>query len=773
MKLKIKYQMLKLYIYIILIILLQSCTGLKYVPKGESLYTGAKINVNAIHNSRDQKKAVSEIKNLISPKPNRKVLGSRPFLWIWYIAGTPKKEKGFRYMLKNRIGEPPVYMSMSDPTLASKAIDAKLYNMGFFTSYSQYEIHEDKNQKKTSVTYQLFIAEPYRYEDIIFPKDSDILSKEIRSTQKRSLLKKNDRYSLEVLKQERNRIDDRLKQRGFYYFNADYILFKIDTGSGTLKVQLKVTIKPETPEQSKQVYRIAEVNVYPDYNPGRDSLSGTLRVIDSVNYFAETSYIRPEPVLRSIFLKNNTVYNRRKYILTLNHLNGLGVFKFVNIHIAGRDTIRGWLSADIFLSPLPQKSISVEMQGVSKSNNFIGPALNFSLRNRNAFRGAELLIYNLRGSFETQLNGVYKGKFTYEINPRIELYIPGLHVPFKVKINSNYAPKTKYIIDYSYLSRVGYFDLNSLKFTYGYKWKQSLVTDHDLSVISINYFKIINASQNFNKLINSNIALKRRFEEQLIAGMAYSFFYNEQVKQRIQNPVYFNGNIELAGNAIALYKKIFPGETNNNNGSLKLFGITFAQFVRLDIDVRKYYKLTEKTKLAGRFIAGWGLPYGNAHTMPYIKQFFSGGAYSIRGFQAYSIGPGSFSPPDSLKRIFFLQQGGEIKLEANVEYRFPIISIFKGALFADAGNVWLNKNTVEIPNSAFALKTFLSQVAVGIGTGLRIDLNFFVLRLDLGIPARKPWLPEKQRWVINNFKLEDSKWRGENLMFNIAFGYPF
>ncbi len=765
--------MLKLYINIILIILLQSCTGLKYVPKGEILYTGAKIKVYSQHKSKDQKMAIAEIKDLIRPKPNRKVLGSRPFLWVWYIAGTPRKEKGFRHMLKNKIGEPPVYMSLTDPALVSKAIDAKFYNMGFFTSYSQFEINKDKNEKKTSITYSLFIAEPYRYEDIIFPKDSDLLSKEIRLTQKRSLLKKNDIYSLEVLKQERNRIDDRLKQRGFYYFNADYILFKIDTGSGNLKIQLSVTVKTDIPDRSAQAYRIADVNVYPDYNLGRDSMSGTLSVIDSVNYFDETSYIRPETVIHSIYIKNNTVYNRRKYILTLNRLNSLGVFKFVNIKLNDKDTIPGWFTANILLTPLPRKSISVEMQGVSKSNNFIGPALNFSLRNRNAFRGAELLIYNLRGSFETQLNGVYKGKFTYEINPRIELYIPRLHIPFKVKINTNYAPRTKYIIDYSYLSRVGYFDLNSLKFTFGYKWKQSHVIDHDLSLISINYFKIINASQNFNDLINSNIALKRRFEEQLIAGLAYSFFYNEQLKRHAKNPVYFNGNLELAGNTIALYKKVISGEPNPINSPLKLFGITFAQFVRLDFDVRKYYKLTEKTKLATRFIAGWGKPYGNASTMPYIKQFFSGGAYSIRGFQAYSLGPGSYAPPDSLKRIFFLQQGGEIKLEANAEYRFPIIGVFKGALFADVGNVWLNKSTVEIPNSAFHMKTFLSQLAVGIGTGLRIDLNFFVLRLDLGIPARKPWLPEKQRWVLNQFNMADSKWRSENLIFNIAFGYPF
>jgi outer membrane protein insertion porin family len=764
---------------IVAFLLLSGCTALKYVPQEEQLYTGATVKIKAQNNVTAQKEALSATKDVVRPKPNRKIFKSRPYLWLYYVTGPLKKEKGFKYWLKIKIGEPPVYMSLVDPGLVSKAMDAQLYNKGFFDSYSQYEIEEHSNGKTVAIHYLISLAEPYKYNDIIFPKDSSSkdsssLEKAIAKTEARSLLKKGERYDLDILLQERIRIEERLQRNGFYYFNADDILFRMDTSLGTRELKMYISIKEETSEKSKQVYRIAEVNVYPDYRLGNDTISKRKEVIDSVNFFNGTNYIRPEPVLRSVFIKNGALYDRRKHNLTLNRLNALGVFKFVNVRITDKDTIEtGWLSANIFLTPLPKKSLGLELQGVSKSNNFIGPGINLSLRNRNAFKGAELMIYNISASFETQFNGQYKGQFTREINPRIELYVPRFMLPFHIPANSNYVPRTKYMLDYSYLSRVGYFNLNSLKYTFGYKWKTRLTTDQELTLLSINYTNLYKTSASFEELINSNVLIKRKFEEQFIAGIGYSFFYNQQVLKKKRNQIYFNGNIESAGNLLSLYKKIVANEEPSADNPSSLLGIYYAQFIRLDIDVRDYFNLGPKKLIATRFIAGWGFPYGNSISMPYIKQFFSGGAYSVRGFSAYSLGPGSYIPPDSLQNIYFLQQGGEIKLEGNIEYRFPIVGVLRGALFADAGNVWLNKNTPGIPNGAFKWNGFIKDIAVGLGFGLRVDLNFFVLRLDLGVPARKPWLPYGDRWVFHEINFSDKEWRSENFVFNLAFGYPF
>ncbi len=752
---------------------LSACTGLKYVPAEERLYTGAEvetIQTSDVKGKHEVKKAARELRK---PKPNSRFLFSRPGLWFWYVTGDAKK--GFKGWVKRKLGQPPVYMSDVDPGFVSRAMDARIFNMGFFTSYTQYQVNEGKNQKTASVTYSIFLNQPFLISDITYPSDSGRLEKAIASTAKESLLKKGDRYDLDKLVSERVRIDKYLKDNGFYYFNPGNLLFRADTLTNLHFVKVQLTVKEDIPDQARNVYKLSEVNVFTEYKPGQDPvLASTRKVIDSIAYYRASHYIRIKPIKRSLFVKPGQVYSRTNHNLTLSRLNGLGVFKFVNLRFSESDSLnKDKLKADIFLSPLPKKSLSLELQGVSKSNNFLGPGLTLSLRNRNAMRGAELIIYNLRGSFETQLNGQYKGQFTYEINPRVELYVPRFLSPIKLRANKMYVPRTKFIVDYSYLKRVGYFNLNSVKFNFGYKWKETLSKDHDLSLININYFKIYNPSDNFTEMISRNNILRRRFEEQFIAGTAYSFFYNEQVKPEKKNQIYFNGNAELAGNTLSFMKKIFAGVSPDPENGSTILGIRYAQYARFDIDFRNYYHLTPNTMLAGRFIAGIGIPYGNSSTMPYIKQFFSGGAYSVRGFRAFSVGPGSFMPADSVKQIFFLQQGGEIKLEANLEYRFGITKFLKGAFFTDAGNTWLNGPNSEIPGGEFRSDRFMRELAVGVGTGLRVDLSVFVIRFDLGIPIRKPWLPDGERWVVDKIDFSDGKWRGENLVFNIAFGYPF
>lgn len=764
--------------YIILIstaALFTGCTALKYVPEGERLYTGADVKIVSGNKVRDHKTAKSEAKKIASiRKPNSKILFSRPGLWVYYIAGTPKKEKGFRYWLKNKVGQEPVYMSSVDVPMVSKAIDAGIYNRGFFTSYNRYEVREANEGKTASAHYDLFLQEPYTLGEIVLPADTGRLFQIIKRIQAKSLLKTGNRYELESLRKERARIDDALKERGYYYFNGDYILFRADTSISDHKIRLYLTIKKNIPQQALQPYRIGEVSVYPDYDPLLESREGvTKQVIDSVDYYDKTAYIRPEPVVSSVFLRSDDYYARRKHNLTLQRLNGLGVFKFVNLTITADSSATNRLNTDIYLIPLPKKSIGVDIQGVSKSNNFIGPGLSFSHRNRNAFRGAELLILNLRTSFETQLNGPYSGQYTYEVSPRVELYFPRFIAPFNLNASNVFVPKTKFIFDYSYMKRVNYFDMNSFRFNFGYKWKESRTREHDLSLLDVQYFNISNTSQMFSDLLAGNVLLQRRFEKQYIAGISYSYTYNEQALSFKRNQLYFNGNVNLAGNLLASYNKLINGTTPEPGKPVEIAGIPFAQFARADIDLRDYVNLSEGSVFASRFIAGWGLPYGNSSAMPYVKRFFSGGAYSVRGFPAFSIGPGAYHPPDSLKNVFFLQQGGEIKLELNAEYRFTIAGPLRAAFFADAGNTWLNRSDENVPGGEFKTNRFMSEVAVGAGTGLRVDLSFFVIRVDLGVPLRKPWYPEGQRWVINQFDLSSPQWRRENLVVNLAFGYPF
>jgi outer membrane protein insertion porin family len=759
--------------FFIIMLGLTGCTALHYVPENEKLYRGSTVKVISNDKVTDRRKAVKEVNSLIRPKRNTTILGMRPRLWIYYAMGNSKKQKGIKSWIKKKLGEPPVYMSEVDAPLVSQAIDAKLYNMGFFNSYNSYQVVADSNKKTAGVTYTLFLSEPFMIDSIFYPQGKDDLSRNIRSSGKRrSLLKPGKRYDLDNLKNERARIEDYLKRHGFYYFNQQHILFVSDTAGKKNRVSITVTYKNETPYKARLIYRIGDVNIYPDYRTPKDSTNAEKTVIDSLNFFGHADYLKPKVIRRSILLRQGHIYDSRQQKRSLTRLSDLGVFKFTNLRIAEKDTVEGFLSVKIFLTPMPKRSLNFELQAVSKSNNFMGPGVVASVKNRNAFKGAELLITSVRGSFETQFSGQYKGKFTYEINPQIELYTPGFLAPFKIKSKSHYIPRTKFVLNYSYLSRVGYFDISSFKFATGYKWKQSGRLSHDLSVLNINYFRLLNTTTLFEEMMQKNLFLKRRFEEQYIVGSSYSFLYNEQVRVNKKNQFYLNVNAETAGNMLALFKRIADGVKVNSNDPSKILGVKFAQFIRLDFDARDYYHILNSV-VASRIMAGWGLPYGNSSSMPYIKQYFSGGAYSLRGFQAYSVGPGTYRPPDSLRNTFFLQQGGEIKLEANLEYRFPVISVLKAALFTDIGNTWLNRKSEGTPGAQFNARTFYKELCMDVGTGIRVDLDIFVIRLDIGIPVRKAWLPEKDRWSWDEVDFSNKSWRKENLIFNIAFGYPF
>jgi outer membrane protein insertion porin family len=751
------------------LVLLSSCSALRLVPSNEKLFTGAEIELTQHKGERYARKAKREAKDITRPVPNSSFLGVRSSVWWFYK--TEKYSKGLMFWLHRKLGDEPVYQSKVDPDLVCKAIDAKLYNLGYFNTYTTYEWEEDSSSAK--IIYSITLDAPYLIKGVLYNLIDDTLGKTIRSISEASLIKPGHQYNLDDLRDERNRIDYQLKDLGYYYFNAEYLLFKVDTSNGNRTATIKVELKQETPASARSMYTIEAVNVYADYMLGKPN-TAPKRIIDSVNYYSSRDYIRPAPILESVFLHNGKTYSRKDHNLTLNRLSNMGVYKFVAVNIERTDSnpTSHALRANVLLTPLPQKSISPEIQIVSKSNNFVGPNFSLSYRNRNVFKGAELLVLNLRTAFESQLNG--KRQFTYEVNPNIELYIPRFILPFEVRATSLYVPRTKFTLDLNYLSRVRYYDVNSAKFAFGYKWKQRLSIDHDLSVVNINFFDIFNQSPEFLALLKSNPTLAQRYEKQFIAGIAYSFFYNQQVYPTIRSPFYVNVNLDLAGNTLSAIHSL-GGTSTGASGANEVFGVTYAQFVRADIDGRKFYKIgkNNKASVASRLFAGWGYPYGNASTIPYIKQYFSGGAYSLRGFPVYSVGPGTYNPPDSLKGLYFVQQGGEIKLEGNIEYRYTIAGILKGAFFADAGNTWLNNIHPDIPGGKFRPQYLIRELAVDMGTGLRLDLAYFVLRLDLGVPVRKPWLPEGSRWVFNEFALGDKTWRRNNMVFNLAFGCPF
>jgi len=752
-------------------LLLVACSGTRNLPKGEKLYTGAEIKLESI--DKLNKKFIKTTAQLaVRPVPNKVYLGFRPKLWLYNAAGEDPKTKLGKWLKKR--GEPPVLMSSVKPGVTRAIIDARLFNIGIFKSYTESEIIEKKRTGK--LIYTSHVHKPYLVKELVYAIADDSLSRLILTGKDKSLIKPGDDYNLDILKSERIRIDAILKNNGYFYFNPDYLLFKADTSNLNHDVAFKLTLKDSIPKNATTVFRINNVYINQNYslNEGRKNTTKDTVTVQNIVFLGkeERMTIRPKVLSKSIYLRKNEIFSRQNHIITLNRLMSMGNFKLVQINFSESNASGpGLLDVNILMTPLSKHTFRAEVDLVSKSNNYTGPRMNLSILNRNAFNGAELLNLNLAGSFEAQLSGKEKNLYSYSYNPQLELTFPRFLVPFNIKrTNSLYVPKTRLLLSYNYLKRVNYFDMRTFQFVYGFKWKQNIQTEHELNPIDVSYTTIGNKSTEFTDLLASNPFLKKSYEEQFIAGGSYSFTYNEQMMTGKKIQYYFHLTSELAGTTFYL-AKIIGGEKISAENPSKVAGSIFSQYSKLSVDGRVYYNLKDNSKLALRVFAGVAKPFGNSLILPYTKQFFSGGPNSIRAFQINSVGPGTFY--QNTDQIGFLQLGGDLKLETNAEYRFSIYRFFKGALFVDAGNVWLLKSNPANTGSPFMFSKFMDQIAVGTGLGIRVDVSFFILRFDLAMPLRKPWLEENHRWVSNQIDFGSSAWRRENLVLNVAIGYPF
>jgi len=755
----------------IFILLLAACTGTSRLPKGEKLYTGAEIKLESAEQI-DKKYINATAKLAVRPAPNKSYLGNRPKLWFYNLAGENPNTKLGKWLKK--MGEPPVLMSSVKPGVTRAIIDSKLFNIGIFKSFTESKTVEKKNTAK--VIYTSHVHKPYRIKDLIFAISDDSLSRLILRGKDKSLIKPGDDYNLDMLKNERMRIDAILKNNGYFYFNPDYLLFKADTSNVTHDVTFKLTLKDSIADNALTVFRINNVYINQNYSLNErriDSTRDTLIYKDMVFLGKEARMaIRPNELSKSIYLRKNEIFSRQNHIITLTRLMSMGNFKLVQIGFSENHTSgKGLMDVSILMTPMPKHTFRAEIDMVSKSNNYTGPRMNLSVLNRNAFGGAELFNMNLAGSFEAQLSGAEKNFYSFSYNPQLELTFPRFVLPFKIRqSNSIYVPSTHLLLSYNYLKRVNYFDMNTFRFVYGFKWKENIRKEHELNPIDVSFTKVANQSAVFNALLKANPFLEKSYQEQFIAGGNYSFTYSEQMMTGKKTQYYFRLNSELAGTSFYVAKSIFGEKVSASNPS-KVIGSIFSQYSKLSVDGRAYLNFKDKNKLAMRVFAGVAKPFGNSSVLPYSKQFFSGGPNSIRSFQINSVGPGTYNQKTDTLGI--LQLGGDIKLETNIEYRFNIYSYFKGAIFVDAGNVWLQKSNPSRLGSPFQFSKFMNQMAVGTGFGLRVDVSFFILRFDLAFPLRKPWLEENNRWVANSIDFTSSAWRKDNLVLNVAIGYPF
>lgn len=753
-----------IYILALFGFLASSCSNTKYLPQGEKLYIGAKVKVEDDSLHRKERKMLEEnLQSLVRPKPNSSILGLRPKLFIYNLAGEPKKEKGFRYWLRNKLGEPPVLASKVNVQYNIDLLQNRVENLGFFRAVTE----GDTVSKGKRVTAK-YVSKPgpqYKIRKVVFPQDSSEIAKVIRENIAKSLLIVGEPYNLDLIKGERERLDARLKENGFYYFSPDYIIAKVDSTIKTHQVDILLQVKTQTPKKAKEVYFINDIYIYPSYSANRMSLSRGRNNVTEYKGFKvveRTTTIKPQVFERTMFFEPGDKYNRTDHNLSLNRLVSLGTFKFVKNQFQETDSISNKLDVYYYLTPNKKKSIRVELLGKTNSANYRGTELNVNWLNRNLLKGAEQLTISAFGGFEVQVAGKDKGYNVYRYGVDGKLIFPRFIAPFKLNSSSAFIPKTQVTLGYESQRRIKLYTLETFKGSFGYLWKENIYKEHELKVTEITYVNSSNVTQEYLERVNNIPSLKRVIEKQLIFGPSYSFTFTNTSLVNKTNTFYYKGGLDLSATIVGLFSR---------KDSAAIFGVPYSEYVKIEQDLRYYRRLNAKNRWANRLYIGYGLPYGNSRELPYIKQFFSGGTNSIRAFRARSIGPGSFRAPDDANS-FVPDYSGDIKLELNSEIRSKLFSIVEGAVFVDAGNIWLKNNNKDMPGAKFT-KEFLSEMAVGAGVGLRFDLSFLILRGDLATPLRKPYLPKGERWVIDQIDFGSKAWRRDNLVFNLAIGYPF
>lgn len=764
--------MAKAYSYILLVgmlaLLSASCNVQKYIPERQRLYTGAELELENPKAIKRKGIMLSELDDKTQPKPNRKFFGLfYTRLWFYFKTKEPKKERGLRRYLKYRVGEAPVYYTEASADKSTKIMEKHLKDNGYFGSIVRFEPSFKKY--KASVTYYIASNGQYRYGNISMPKDSSLVSRIMQENLSDLDIKSGDAYNVDDITAERDKYAGMVREKGYYDFSSDYIYFYVDTTVGNMTTDIYFNVKQLPDSISHKKYYIRNVTVYPAFSlDDSTSTQADTTLLGGYTFIEHERFVKPRALKRTLLFKPGAHYSQRRYQYSLNHLLDLGTYKFVNVKYdrTGTDS----LDVSVYLTPGLTQDIVTELNASTATSNFIGSTFSFAYNNRNIFKGAEEFNISATAGIETQI-GAKDQSFinTLELNLVAELRLPRLLVPFRFKSSRRYIPHTKISIRNDYLQRVNFFTLNSFGFNYGYNWRSNTRLQHDYTMLGVNRIKTYRTSDEFELLLNSNPALRSAYSDVFIINAMYVLtFSNQRTDKPYRNYMYLSGGIDLAGNIpYGIAKLANP----DRESAYDIGGLPFAQYVKGDLDTRYYVIINKKTSWVSRLIAGMVVPYGNSEIAPYTKQFFAGGASDMRGFRYRTVGPGGYDGAND-NNSTFPDRTGDIKLELNTELRYTISGFFKGALFADVGNVWLLREDPLRPKGNIS-SDFLSEMAISVGHGFRLDFNFFVIRLDVAVPIRKPQFTKSDRWAFDEMQWKSSDWRKENLIWNIAIGYPF
>ncbi|MFC2152114.1 BamA/TamA family outer membrane protein [Bacteroidota bacterium] len=757
-------------------ILFSSCSPVKYVPDDQYLLDRYRVKI------KEGKVKKEDVKKYVRQKPNKRILGLRFHLWLYNLS-RKDKDKGLSNWFKT-IGEEPV---IYDEYLVKKSVDllkSYLDNKGYYNSIVKDTIQ--LKRKRARILYKVEVNEPYKIKSIQYTCNDTAIAPQVLPDTIYSLINNGDNFDLDLLQDERQRIETSLKNKGYYNFNKEFIHFQADSIAKTNEVDLVLNIgdfqkrgsNNTIVKTSHKKYIIHKVCVFTNFDQ-KEALS------QGNNYYSDldTTYVdgmffiskgidklSKRVILQSNFMQEGEFYSLSNANKTYKHLNSLRLFKIINIQYNILDSLAndslniGYLNCDIKLTKYFLQSYTVELQGTNSYGN-IGVGGNFLYQHRSLFGGAEITDFRINGAIETiDEQNIAGNYYTTEIGGNVTVSIPKFILPiFKgERFSKKYSPKTQISVGYNFQDRIDYRRAIA-NMSYGYIWDGNKYLKHSIKLLELNAVDLPYATQDFKNYIDSTY-LKSSYDNHLVSVTNYSLVFNNQDIKKIKDFYFLRLNTEISGNILSGISEL-TNASKDENGSYMVFGIPFSQYAKFDIDLRYYDVIDNSNTLAYRLFGGIGIPYGNSQSLPFEKMYFSGGANSIRAWNVRDLGPGSYS---GTSRTRFPNQTGDIKLEANIEYRFKMFWVLEGALFVDAGNVW-NLTSDEFEGGLFRKDEFYKEFALGSGFGTRFDFSFVIFRLDLGIKLRDPAMPDGDRWILGNRSLT---WK-EDFTINIGIGYPF
>ena len=763
-------------IYAVVVLLSASCSSTKYVPDGSYLLDEARIQTDT--------KGIkpSNLSIYVRQKPNAKWFSLiKTQLYVYNWSGRDSTRWINRTLRK--LGDAPVIYSDKETNRTSEEMTKAIQNMGYMGA--MVEPVRQVKKKKLKLVYKVTAGKPYKVRTLKYDIQDDKIGEYMQQDSVATLLSEDMYFDVNILDAERQRITNYLLQNGYYKFNKDYISYTADTVRNTYLVDLTLHLAPyrlpnEEKTQSHHQYTINKVNFITDYNVLESSALSSVEVNDSLHYkgfpiyYKDKLYLRPKVLTNNLRITPGTLFNEQDVQRTYSNFGRLQALKYTNIRFfetQQEDSAK--LNAYVLLTKSKHQSVSFEIEGTNSAGD-LGAAASVSFQHRNLFKGSETFMFKVRGAFEAvsalQGSGAHNQNYT-ELGAETTINFPRFMFPFLSNdFKRRIRATTEFGLQYSYQMRPEFTRIVASA-GWSYKWGvQRQRSQHRIDLLDINYLYMPWIDPTFKENYlekDENYILRYNYDDRLIVRTGYSYTYNSAGQALMNNSVMGNSytirfNFESAGNLLYAAAQIARMKKNEKD-EYTLLNIPFAQYLKGDFDFAKNVVIDNRNSLAFHFGAGIAIPYGNATIIPFEKRYFSGGANSVRGWSVRNLGPGSF-PGDGN----FLNQSGDIKLDASIEYRTRLFWKFRGAIFVDAGNIWTLRDYKDQPGGKFKFNEFYKQIAVAYGLGLRMDLDFFVLRFDAGMKAIDPvYKKGKGRYPIIHPDF------GRDLTFHFAVGYPF